>query len=106
MTLHSSALPLMHSHLVCAGHVRICLRGRLALSSCHRGVLFPTVAENDDLVGNVGGGEFRKRKGSRGLGDPGSELHGGGRDRQAGEPRRRFPVQLQHLHRRLRGTRT
>lgn len=69
-------------------------------------VCCPTVAKDDDLVGNVGSGESGRRERSRGLGDPGGELHGGGRDREAREPRRRFPVQLQHLHRRLRGTRT
>lgn len=66
-----------------------------ALSDCQ---------EDDDLVGNVGGGKSWRREGRRGLGDPGGELHGGGRDREAGEPRRRLSVQLQHLHRGIRGT--
>jgi len=60
--------------------------------------------KNDDLVGNIGDGESRRREGRRGLSDLGGELYGSGRDCEARESRRRLPVQLQHLHRGIRGT--
>lgn len=92
----------MHPLLIRRSHLREVISGYRTKTAGAIGVL-SDCRENDDLVGNVGGGEFRRGEGRRGFGDPGGELHGGGRYHEARESRRRLSVKLQHLHRGIRG---